>query len=142
MLRILLILAMGMLLSCCRPHRTPPPEGVDYFLGEQISPELFYEVVELSDGTLKEVISIEKSVCRSRGYKIGREYIGPAGVVVPLNIKQCNLMFGYSPNEYLRSVNFMKWVKSEINMDSRNGKAFKNEQEQVNDLSFGHSEDY
>jgi hypothetical protein len=132
----LLILLLGICLSSCR---TTPPENRDYFEGEQISPEFILETVQLADGSTKQFISIEKSKCRARKYKLSKEYIGASGVVTIKPISECNLMMGYSPKEYLRQVNFMKWVQNEINMEENNGETFQDQQESFTDLSSGHS---
>lgn len=108
----LLIALLGTLLSC---QHTPD----NYFkTQDQLSVEFVYETVQLPDGTTKEFISIEKSICRSRDYEVSAEFIGSRGIVRHKpSIKDCQLMIGYGPQENRRWVSFMKWIQLQINQE-------------------------
>lgn len=91
-MRMLIILMMlATLLSSCRnPNSYPRIENQ-----EQLSP---YFVTEEVNG--KQYISIEKSKCFSRTYKISKEFIGPIDKAIELDIRECHKVVGYSPREY------------------------------------------
>lgn len=84
------------------------------FNGSQRSPQFHYEKIQLIDGSWKEVISIEKSICRYRGYSVSQDYIGPAGVAGQLPIKKCNLIIGYKSKEEAQLKNLMEYVRQNI----------------------------
>ena len=88
-----LIMSMMLLMAltgCLNPDSYPRIENQ-----EQLSPFFVYETI---NG--KEYISIEKSKCLSRTYKISKEFIGAIDKAVKLNIKECQKVVGYSPKEY------------------------------------------
>jgi len=108
------IVAILLIVSSCR---TSPPQNQDFFQDEQCSPQ--FEIVK--DETGKEWVDVEKSVCRCRPYHIGKDYVGPVriGGSVPVTrkpISQCNLIKGYVPKIDTKMVNFLEWVRTEIEL--------------------------
>ena len=87
---ILGILLVVCLNSCKDPSGYPRIQDQ-----EQLSPSFVYETIEG-----KEYISIEKSKCNSRTYRITKGFIGPIDKAVGLNIKECQKIIGKAPSEY------------------------------------------
>lgn len=107
---ILLMILSATLLSC-----NDLPQ--DYFIGEQCSPELVFVTDSLGD----EWVDISRSVCRCRAYEISRRLVGPVDrKVIRRPLKACNLMKGYSPKEDTRLVNFLEWVRMNLEPTSLN----------------------
>jgi len=95
MLGILFLICLS---SCKDPNGYPRIQDQ-----EQLSPYFVYETI---DG--KEYISIEKSKCNSRTYRITKHSIGPIDKAIGLNIKECQKIVGYSPKEYIV---FADWLE-------------------------------
>lgn len=113
--RALILLSVIILAGC----RTTPPGNQDFFQDEQCSPQ--FEIVKDEDG--KEWVDVEKSVCRCRTYHIGKDYVGPVrvGGSVPVtrkHLSQCNLIKGYVPKIDSKMVNFLEWVRTEVELSS------------------------
>ena len=101
---ILLMTLLGTLLSC----NDLPKE---YFQGEQCSPE--FKIIQDIEG--KEWVDVEQSVCRCRTSRISRDMVGPVDrKVIRKRLSSCNLLKGYSPKEDTRLVNFLEWVRMNI----------------------------
>lgn len=71
---------------------------------EQLSPSFVYVTI-----AEEEYISIKKSKCNSRTYRISKGFIGPIDSAVGLNIKECQKIVGRAPREY---VVFFNWLES------------------------------
>lgn len=56
-----------------------------------------------------------QSFCRCRSYHIGKDFIGSRGNVSRYPLRECDQYLGYSVRENTRLVNFMEYVRSEIN---------------------------
>jgi hypothetical protein len=101
---------LGILLASCRNPNGYPKISDQ----EQLSP---FFVVETING--KDYISIEKSKCLARNYRITKGYIGPISDAIDLHIFECNKVIGYSPKEYgvfaTWMENFRNWLLDEEN---------------------------
>lgn len=59
-------------------------------------------------------ISYEEIVCEKRLYKISPEFIGPLDKFKPLPGQACTAIIGNKPTPYVKTVNLMEYVRSEI----------------------------
>ena len=92
-----------MLLTSC----LEPPTIADQ---EQLSSVFVYETI---NG--KEYISVEKSKCLSRTYRISKEMVGAIDKNIKLNIKECDRVTGYAPSEYVTLASFMENLRIYLN---------------------------
>lgn len=106
MLKLTVKMLLGMLLINCLScsHKTY------YKIKDQVQLSPSFVYVKING---KEYISIERSKCFARNYRISHKYIGPIGQTIPdKNIKQCNKIMGYAPKQYAAmsdmTVNFME----------------------------------
>lgn len=103
-----LMILLVTLLSCASCNDLPK----EYFEGEQCSPQ--FEIVQDDNGA--KWVDVSKSVCRCRTYRISRELVGPTDRrVIRKPLAYCNLLKGYKPSEDTRLVNFLEWVRMNLN---------------------------
>jgi hypothetical protein len=55
------------------------------------------------------------SFCRCRNYEIGRDFIGSRGTVTRAPLGKCDQLIGYSVYDNTKLVNFLEYVRNEIN---------------------------
>lgn len=61
-------------------------------------------------------IVLDKSFCRCRDYVVSKEFIGsPTHTVVRKPLSECDQVLGYVPKTYLQYVNFLEYVRQQIN---------------------------
>jgi hypothetical protein len=93
------ILLVSFLSSCKSPNSYPRIQDQ-----EQLSPH--FEYVTVNNIVY---ISIDKSSCNSRTYRISKHSIGPINKAIKLDIRECQKLVGRSPNEYTI---FFNWLES------------------------------
>ena len=93
--QIMMILSLTLLTNCLNP-----PVIADQ---EQLSTQFVYETI---DG--KEYISVEKSKCLARTYRITLDMVGAIDKNIKLNIKECDKVVGYASSEYVTLASFME----------------------------------